>query len=168
MLTQHDCSFVICLMLVEMLLEKLQKKCFQVDFECCFFFLTNECLSVAMCLLSVPVLVTFCRIKHAYRHWKDMLRMCRVSASILNCQSLSQARKTVIGYFLVYEGKGKNLQETFFLWCCYTSPALGLREEIKYMYFFFLQELYVFGIQAPTGWKAHSTMVWRECGVWPV
>lgn len=77
------------------------------------FFLRDKCINVAMCLLSVPVLLIFFfpRIKPVYKHWKDMLKMCRVSASILNCLSLSQAQKMVILYFLIYKGQGKNLWE---------------------------------------------------------
>lgn len=105
-----------CLLLFEHLENVAERKeiCFQINFGFRRFFLRDKGINVAMCLLSVPVLLIFFffpRIKPVYKHWKDMLKMCRVSASILNCLSLSQAQKMVILYFLIYKGQGKNLWE---------------------------------------------------------
>jgi len=97
-------------------------------------FLRNEGKNVATCLLSVPVFPTlFFRIKRVYKRWKDMLKMCHVSASILSCLSLSQAQKTVILYFLTYKGQGRTLLVVWLHTSCPRVERRGKRHVFLFL-----------------------------------
>lgn len=113
-LLRNTCSMLLLQRLRNKCYWKKSRKntCFEIDFwilfikkrtlKCCSLFITCTC-----------PFNSFCRTKHVYKHWKDMLRTCLVSASILNCLSSSRAQKMVIAFFCYIRDRGGTYGECF-------------------------------------------------------